>query len=128
MMEDLELLKAAIAVAVADGELRRAELGVVEGLARRAGIGETSYRAMLEAAQTDRTFGEGIHMPPGKARRAIVLLVSQARLDGEISPEERRVIVRIANNVGVMGDEFRKAYDEGIRRADTIRKSRTAAP
>ncbi len=123
-MEDLELLKAAIAVAVADGTLRRSERGVVEGLARRAGVGETSYHAMLEAAKTDRTFGERIHMPPDKARRAIVLLVSQARIDGEISAEERRVIVRIANDIGVMGDEFREAWEEGIRRADTIRDSR----
>ena len=35
--EELGLLKAAIAVAVADGKLRRSEMGVVEGLAARCG-------------------------------------------------------------------------------------------
>jgi uncharacterized tellurite resistance protein B-like protein len=125
MMTDLELLKAAISVAVADGELRRSELGVVEELAKRVGVGKASYDAMVQAAQADPHYADSIHLPAGRARQAIVLLVGQARIDGEISGVERRVIVRIANGLGVQGEEFRQAYDEGIRRADTLRRERT---
>ncbi len=127
MKEDLELLKATIAVAVADGELRRSELGVVAGLARRAGIGQASFDAMVQAAQTDATFAQNTFLPPVKARQAVVLLASQARIDGEISPEERRVIVRIATCLGIAGDDFRAAYEEGIKRADAIRARRSGS-
>jgi tellurite resistance protein len=124
MSEDVELLKATIAVAVADGELRRSELGVVEGLARRAGVGQASFDAMLKAAQSDATFAQNIVLAPARARQAIVLLVAQARIDGRISPEERRVIVRIAMCLGIGGDDFRKAYDQGLKQADSLRSSR----
>jgi uncharacterized tellurite resistance protein B-like protein len=124
MTEDLELLKATIAVAVADGELRSSELGVVVVLAKRAGIGQASFDAMVQAAQTDTSFAHNIVVPPARARQAIVLLATQARIDGEVSPEERRVIVRIATCLGIAGDDFRAAYEEGIKRADTIRAAR----
>lgn len=124
MTEDVELLKAAIAVAVADGELRRSELGVVQGLARRAGVGQASFDAMLEAAKSDATFAQNIVMAPARAHQAIVLLVAQARIDGRVSPQERRVIVRIATCLGIGGDDFRRAFDEGTKKADSIRGSR----
>jgi uncharacterized tellurite resistance protein B-like protein len=124
MTEDLELLKATIAVAVADGELRSSELGVVVVLAKRAGIGQASFDAMVQAAQTDTSFAHNIVVSPARARQAIVLLATQARIDGEVSPEERRVIVRIATCLGIAGDDFRAAYEEGIKRADTIRAAR----
>ena len=124
MTEDAELLKATIAVAVADGKLRRSELGVVKALARRAGIGQASFDAMLNAAQTDASFARTVALPPARARQAIVLLVAQARIDGSISAEERRVIVQIATSLGIGGDEFRSAFDEGVKRADPIRGSR----
>ena len=66
MTEDLELLKASIAVAVADGEMRRSELGVVAGLARRVGIGQASFDAMVQAAQTDASFAHSIFVPQAK--------------------------------------------------------------
>jgi uncharacterized tellurite resistance protein B-like protein len=124
MTADLELLKATIAVAVADGELRESELGVVRVLAKRAGIGQASFEAMVQAAQTDASFVHNVFIPAAKARQAIVLLATQARLDGEISPEERRAIVRIATCLGIAGDDFRAAYEEGIKRADSIRARR----
>ena len=41
-LEKLELVKAALAVAAADGEIRRSEMGVVMGLAARVGSGPAS--------------------------------------------------------------------------------------
>lgn len=37
-MEDVDLLRAALAVAMADGKLSGSEKGVVQGLAQRAGV------------------------------------------------------------------------------------------
>jgi tellurite resistance protein len=126
-MEDTELLKAALAVAVADGRLQRSEMGVVEGLAKRIGLGQVSFEAMLEAAQNDPSFADDILIQPkAKARSALELLVGLARIDGLISDEEREVIARIATSLGITGDEFEKVYLAGIQRADEIRRRKSA--
>ncbi len=124
-MEDLELLKAALAVAMADGELRRSEKGVVEGLAERIGIGRVSFEAMLEAAEKDDSIADNILLrSKEKARSAFELLVAQARIDGEISDDERSLLVRIATSLGITGTDFETVYLAGVKRADRIRKSR----
>lgn len=124
-MEDLELLRAAIAVALADGELRRSEKGVIEGLALRVGVGRVSLEAMMESIGQDDSVADNILMTSkDRARSALTLLVAQARIDGEISDEERSVLVRIATSLNLKPDEFGEVYEAGIARADAIRKSR----
>ena len=123
--EDLELLKAAIAVAMADGELRRSEKGVIEGLALRAGVGRVSFEAMVEAAARGDSIADNILISSkDRAHSALELLVAQARIDGQISDKEREVLVRIATSLGITGDEFQHLYEAGIRRADRLRRER----
>ena len=124
-MDDLALLRGAIAVALADGELRRSEMGVLKGLAMRAGVGQMSFDAMLEAAKEGADLaGNVAMMSPDAARTALELLVAQARIDGEISSEEREVIVRIAMDLGIKNEEFQTIYTKGVGRADALRKAR----
>ena len=128
-MEDLELLRAAMALALADGEVARSEKGVLQGLAKRIGIGEASFEAMLEAAAHDDSIADNVLIQSKEtARSGFELLVAQARIDGQISEEERGVLVRIATALGITDDEFQAAYAAGIKRADTIRKSRNPGP
>ena len=124
-IEQVELFKAALAIAVADGEVRRSEKGVLEGLAVRVGIGRASFEAMIEAARQDEAFADNILIRSKKdARKALELLVAQARIDGEISESERNLLVRIASRLELTGGEFRSVYQAGIARADKIRSSR----
>lgn len=124
-METLELLKAAIAVAVADGKVTRSEKGVLQGLATRVGVGKVSFDAMIDTAKHDKGFADNILIQtPAKARMAIELLVAQARIDGQISSEERELIVRISSDLGIKGDDFQTLYESGIARADRLRKAR----
>ena len=124
-IDQLELFKAAIAVAVADGEITRSEKGVLEGLAARVGVGRASFEAMKELALRDPTFADNILIRSGKdARKALELLVAQARIDGEISDEEREVIFKIAFRLGLSGDEIQAAYQAGMDRADKVRAAR----
>lgn len=124
MIDDLELLRAAMAVAMADGELRRSEKGVLQGLAARVGVGKVSFDAMLEAAGRDDSVADNILIrSKEKARRALELLVAQARIDGEIDQRERDILVRLAVALDLGGDEFQAIYEAGIERADRIRKS-----
>jgi tellurite resistance protein len=125
MMDDLTLLRGAFAVALADGELRRSEKGVLQGLAARAGVGKASFDAMFEAAERGEDMGSAALMSsPEAARAGLELLVAEARIDGEISIEEREVLVRIALDMGIQGDEFQAIYTNGVERADTLRKAR----
>ncbi len=124
-MDDLALLRGAIAVALADGELRRSEMGVLKGLAMRAGVGQLSFDAMLEAAKEGADLAGNVAMiSPDAARTALELLVAQARIDGEISSEEREVIVRIAMDLGIKNEEFQTIYTKGVDRADALRKAK----
>jgi tellurite resistance protein len=120
--EKLELLKAALAVAAADGELRRSEMGVVEGLAARVGVGKVSLDAMTAAAGQAGAPCDIVMRSPHNARTALELLVAEARIDGEITDAERSVIATIANRLGITGDEFARVYQAGVVRADRIRK------
>lgn len=131
-MEELDLLKAAIAVAVADGKLQRSEKGVVAGLAARCGVGQASLKAMYESAATGAdAIDSMVFRSKDAARTAFELLVAQAHIDGEISPEEDEVLVRVAAKLGIAGDrfgiggdEFRSLYQRGVQRAEAIRQSR----
>ena len=90
-MDDLALLRGAIAVALADGELRRSEMGVLKGLAMRAGVGQMSFDAMLDAAKEGADLAGNVAMiSPDASRTAFELLVAQARIDGEIFSEGTR--------------------------------------
>jgi len=123
--EKLDLLKAALAVAAADGEFRRSEMGVVEGLAARVGVGRTSFDAMVAAAERGDSLAYNIVMQSEKtARTALELLVAEARIDGEITEKERGLLAWIANRLGIKGDAFMDVYKAGVKRADKIRKSR----
>lgn len=125
-MEQLEILKAAFAVALADGSLQRCEKGVLQGLAVKAGIGRISFDAMLEAAGqgADNIVDNMLLRSRESAKRALELLVSMARLDGVISDSEREVLVRIGVSLKIDGEDFQQIYVRGIERADRVRQRR----
>ncbi len=124
-MEKMDLFKAALALAVADGEVKRAELGVVKGLADRLGIGQTTFETMLKFAEYGDSIADMILIKDqAKAHTSFELLVALARLDGEISVEERALLVRIAKTLKIDDADFPVIYQAGISRADQLRKSR----
>jgi uncharacterized tellurite resistance protein B-like protein len=124
-IEKLELLKAVLAVAAADGQLRRSEMGVAQGLAARIGVGQASFEAMIKAAQRgDPSASRILLQSKDSARTALELLVAEARIDGEIHEKEREFLVHIATQLDITGDEFQSLYQAGLKRADRIRKRR----
>jgi tellurite resistance protein len=123
--EDLELLNAVLALAMADGSLSRSEMGVIEGLAARLGVGRVSLEAMIGRARREPEMFKDLRIKDSKkARRAMALLVAQARIDGEISGAEREMLVKIALQLGIETQEFGKLYSEAITQADELRTRR----
>lgn len=122
-IDDLPLLRATLALAAADGKITRSEWGVIRAMADRAGVGRVSLAAMVDQAQRqpdDRD--ELLSGPLRDPVKAVRLLVATARIDGEISVEERSVIVDVACKLGIKDDAFAEVYAAGIELADTLRK------
>lgn len=124
--EDLELLNAVLALAVIDGDLSGGEKGIIQGLAARAGIGQVSLDAMIERARREPNVYEDLRISDArKARKAMALLVAQARVDGEISDAERELLVKFATLMDIDTDEFAQIYADGVARADEARRRRS---
>lgn len=123
--EDLELLNAVLALALVDGNLSSGEKGIIQGLAARVGVGEVSLNAMIDRARREPEMYKDLRIADRrKARRVMVLLVAQARIDGEISEEERELLVRISMQLGIDTEEFGQIYAEGVAQSDGLRQRR----
>lgn len=123
--EQRELFQAVLAVAGADGTITRAERGLLEALAERVGVGRASLKAMIERATREPGFRakRSIHKV-NDPLKAIELLVAAARIDGEISEEERQLLVHIAAVWDIPNKEFVEAFKRGLATADRLRAER----
>ena len=123
--EQRELFQAVLAVAGADGTITRAERGLLEALAERVGVGRASLKAMIERATREPGFkaNRSVHRvndPP----KAMELLVGAARIDGEISEEERQLLVHVAAVWDIPNEEFIETFKRGLATADRLRAKR----
>ena len=123
--DDLQVLQAVLALAAADGDFARSEKGVYEQLARRIGADSMTVWSMMNKVRTDPSLREELFTKQVRdPKAAMKLLVATARIDGQISKEERELLVEISGKLGIGVDEFGKVYTEGIATADAIRKRR----
>lgn len=121
--EKLEMLKAVLAVAAADGRISASERGVYEALAARVGIGRVSLDAMVMRMAGDPVARHDLfELAMSDPAQAFELLVATARIDGRISDEERELLAHVAAALGIEGERFKTVYQAGIARADAIRK------
>ena len=124
--EQRELFQAVLAVAGADGRIARSERGLLEALAERVGVGRISLKAMIDRAIRDPGFksDRSLHKVSDPLK-AMELLVAAARIDGEISEEERQLLVRTAEVWDIPNDDFVEAFKRGLATADRVRAGRT---
>jgi len=107
LMEQVDVLRAACCVAAADGEVGDAEAHVLQRIARKAGVGEASRKAMLEMALTSPKFLESqFRFLMRDSERAIKVLLIVAKADGDISESEKLMITEFANRLEVDEDRF----------------------
>ena len=120
--DDLEVLKAVLVVAAADGQILGSEKGVFRNLARRIGVDDATMDTLIHRAQADPRMKDELFQ--GKVRdahKAMQLLVATARIDGDISEEERHLLVDISSKLGIGVAEFGRLYQAGIATADAVR-------
>lgn len=108
-----EVLRAAAAMAGADGEVVELELDVLRRLASRAGMGEAALdRLIHEAKHDDEYFQTEIETVLRNPERAIVLLWRLACVDGRVSLDEQVVLHYFAGKLGVTEARVRVIVSE----------------
>lgn len=123
--EQVEVIRAAIVLTAADGEISPSERGLLNSFARRVGIGKASLDAMIERAISDPSVrDEMFHRSMSNPELTLELLVAIARIDGKITTEEREVLIHARQLLNISMDEFAQIYERGIQRADTLRNAR----
>jgi len=125
--EQVELLKALIALAAADGKISQSERGLLSGFAARVGIGSASLEAMIERALADPSVRDDLfHRAMSNPELALEMLVATARLDGNITNNERDLLIHVRGILDIPMDNFAQVYERGIQRADTLRNAKFA--
>jgi tellurite resistance protein len=120
------MLRAVVVMALADGEISPGEKGLLKGLADRVGIGQASLDAVIDRARNEPSMRDDLfHRGVENAETALELLVGAARLDGEITDEERELLVHLMARLNVPTERFSEIYRRGIERADGLRRARS---
>ncbi len=123
--EQLEILRGLVVLTAADGRITAGERGILEKLASRVGVGSASLQAMIERASGDISMRDDLfHRTMSNPEQVMELLVATARIDGEISEEERELLVHMMGKLNISTDRFSDVYQRGIARADTLRDQR----
>lgn len=106
---DVELLRAACCVAGLDGEVTEPEEQILRTLKEKAGVGEASFQAMLDRARSDPEYHEDVlDIIRPNAQRVVEFLAQIAAADGEVSTNERDVIVTLGERLGLERDHVQQ--------------------
>jgi tellurite resistance protein len=128
LAERQEVLRGVLAVALADGKIAASERGVIEGLARKVGVSLGSVENLMEQARAglalESTMFRRLIRDP---ERAMKLLVGTAAIDGNISEQERSVLVDLSFKVGLPRGRFGIVFEEGMTLAQQLRDGQAKA-
>lgn len=123
--ESMEILRGILAVAVADGQIRHSEAGVIQRLADRLGIDRAWLDEMTRQAEGGATVESSMFRRIlSDPERAMRLMVGTAAIDGEITDRERSVLVDISLKIGLPPGRFGEVFVEGMAAAERLRRER----
>jgi len=106
-MADVEILRAACCVAGLDGRVCERERALLHRLAKKAGVGAASLDAMIDTAVEDKAFYEKqFRVVQADAERTIKTLLAVAISDGDLALEERVIIQKFADVLGMDRDRY----------------------
>lgn len=118
----VDILKAALVMAVVDGKVTDGERAVMKAVAQRAGIRpddlETMIREVADApGSRQKLFERAIAEP----ERAMQLLVAAAVIDGRVSEPERHLLVEVSDALGIGALRFNELFQAGMMSAKRVR-------
>jgi len=103
--EEVEILRACCCVAGANRNTCSEERKVLQGLAKKIGVGSASLNAMMERSESDPEFHQRqFAILKSEPTQTMATLLRVAVSDNHIDDEEIRVIHGLAKNLGVPED------------------------
>ena len=118
--EKLEILRAAVCVVGADGEVSEDESALIDKLASEIGVGKASRQAMLDRGKTDPEFCEDMfRVLKTEPNETMLTLFHASMSDGVLSESEIRVLWHFADKLGVNKETF----DNLVEKAKSMTQS-----
>jgi tellurite resistance protein len=112
-IQRLDILRAACCVAGIDGDANEAQAAVLNRLAREVGVGKASLGAMIERAETDKTFHEEqFKVLEFEPKTTMATLLEVALADGELSASEADVLRILAGRLKIDSGMFEQLLDQ----------------
>lgn len=112
-IQRLDILRAACCVAGIDGDANEAQAAVLNRLAREVGVGKASLGAMIERAETDKTFHEEqFKVLEFEPKTTMATLLEVALADGELSSSEADVLRILAGRLKIDSAMFEQLLDQ----------------
>lgn len=118
-MNKVEVLRAACCIAGADGEIDEQERALLERMAKGAGVGAASLKAMIDRAERDQNFFQEqfkvLSADPGDTMTS---LCEVALADGRMDESERAIMQHFAKKLEMDDGAFEKMMAEAEARGD----------
>jgi len=119
-MRDLELLRAACCVAGLDGEITDRERAALEVLVEKAGVGQASFKAMLQVSIEDKNhFRKQLEFFKDNPDATIKTLFQVAVIDGTLGENERVVMQYFADKLKVPPERYAEILAAAEREAQS---------
>lgn len=101
-MTHVEILRAACCIAGLDQEICEKERPLLDRLATAAGVGQVSFKAMMDRAKRDPAFfQEMFKIVKADPDAAFKVMLSVAIADGKLTTDERVVLHHFAQKLGL---------------------------
>ncbi|MEM8834225.1 MAG: hypothetical protein AAGD00_00260 [Planctomycetota bacterium] len=111
-MEQVEVLRAAVCLAAKDERISEREGQILQKLREAAGVGEASFRAMVDMAREDPDYHERqLRFILGDPSRTWRVLLHVANADGQITQEEHDTLRIFAEKLGVPAENVPDVSD-----------------
>ena len=112
-IQRLDILRAACCVAGIDGDANEAQAAVLKRLAREVGVGKASLDAMIERAESDKTFHEEqFKVLEFEPKTTMAILLEVALADGQLSASEADVLRILAGRLKIDSGMFEQLLNE----------------
>lgn len=126
-MSDLEVLRAACCIAGADGKVDERERRVIEQLARKAGVGSASLKAMIDMAETDPEFHKHqLGILRADPHQAIRRLYITAASSGQISAQEHDLLLHFGQRLGLSATQVSEQVETARQEIAGAGRGRTS--
>ena len=112
-------MKALLVTVLADGKVTDAEKRLIDRIQRRLHIDDQELRRLVREVAT----GQQLDLPADEqGRRATLeLMVVTAAIDGQISPDEQRLLVDMGQRLGLVDQSWQELYEKALLKAEQIR-------